>query len=554
MSPPPWLRTLRTQIGELAARSLRVRLLAWMALVLFVVVAGFATILYFESRSARFGEVDAQLTTAATALDASLRLFPRYELTGELPPPPRFGPGGPEGRMRGARPGGPEGRPGGPDGPKPFILDGERGGERGFGFGGPPGDRPPPFNNHERLMNELVLPSSVSSGEGNAYFAIWRSDGTLIKSQDVPTERPRPSAANYRLTARTEGSNREVIVAGPQDSVILVGRSVERVHRELTVLRWQLIVAGTVVMAIGIVGGWLVSRRILKPVEAMTATATRMSAENLSERIDESKIEMELEGLARALNGTFERLEAAFERQARFTADASHELRTPLAVIRSQAELALLRDRSPEEYRTALESCLSSAVRMTDLVERLLSLARADAGWPGLTREPVEFDSIVAEVLKQLAPQADAKDLSVKVHSRPSRLTGDATLLTQLVTNLITNAVRYNRPGGKVRVTVMPGEGGISFIVADTGVGISETDRERLFERFYRVDKARSRAAGGTGLGLSICRAIVDAHGGWIDVKSVEGKGSEFRVWFPTDYLPKRQPVLPQAALESIPA
>jgi two-component system OmpR family sensor kinase len=550
MSLPPWLRTLRTHLGELAARSLRVRLLAWMALVLFVVVAGFATILYYESRRARFGEIDAQLTTAVTALDASLRLFPRYELTGEMPPPPRFGPGGPGGpggRPGGGR-GGPDGRPGGPDGPRPFLFEGER------GFGGPPGDRPMPFNNHERLMNELVLPASVSAGEGNAYFAIWRGDGALIKSQYLPAERPRPSVATYRLIPRNEGSNREVAVAGPHDTVILVGRSVERVSRELTVLRWQLIVTGAVVMAIGLIGGWLVSRRILKPVETMTAMATRISAENLSERIDETKIEIELEGLARALNGTFERLEAAFERQARFTADASHELRTPLAVIRSQAELALLRNRSPEEYRTALESCLSSAIRMTDLVERLLSLARADAGWPGLTREPVEFDSIVADVLKQLAPQADAKDLSVKVHSKPSRLTGDATLLTQLVTNLITNAVRYNRPGGKVRVTVMPGEGGISFIVADTGFGISETDRERLFERFYRVDKARSRAAGGTGLGLSICRAIVDAHGGWIDVKSVEGKGSEFRVWFPTDYLPKRQPVLPPTAFESIPA
>ena len=238
------------------------------------------------------------------------------------------------------------------------------------------------------------------------------------------------------------------------------------------------------------------------------------------------------------LNGTFDRLEAAFDRQARFTADASHELRTPLAIIRSQAELALLRERSPEDYKTALESCHNSAVRMSDLVDRLLALARADAGWPGLVREPLAFDRLVADVVEQLRPLAEKKELSLKARVKPARVLGDASVLTQLVTNLISNAMTYNKPGGKIRVGVDPVDGGVSFIVADTGVGISTADRERLFERFFRVDKARTRASGGTGLGLAICKAIVDAHGGWIDVKSTEGKGSEFRVWFPSDHRP----------------
>ena len=125
---------------------------------------------------------------------------------------------------------------------------------------------------------------------------------------------------------------------------------------------------------------------------------------------------------------------------------------------------------------------------------------------------------------------------------KPARVLGDASVLTQLVTNLISNAMTYNKPGGKIRVGVDPVDGGVSFIVADTGMGISSVDRDRLFERFFRVDKARTRASGGTGLGLAICKAIVDAHGGWIDVKSTEGKGSEFRVWFPAEHRPGDQP------------
>ncbi|MFO0936773.1 MAG: HAMP domain-containing sensor histidine kinase [Gemmataceae bacterium] len=317
--------------------------------------------------------------------------------------------------------------------------------------------------------------------------------------------------------------------------MILVGRPFTHVRAELSTLRWQLLGTSLCVLAVGLFGGWLVSQRIFLPVTKIAETAARITGDNLSERIDESQIDHELGGLAKTLNGTFSRLEASFERQARFTADASHELRTPLAVIRSQAELALLRERKPDEYKAALESCHSSAVRMTDLVERLLALARADAGWPGLVREPIALDRLVMDVVELMRPLAEKKGLTLKARIKPAQVIGDHSVLSQLATNLISNAITYNKPDGKIHVSVDPVDGGVSFIVADTGVGISEADRERLFERFFRVDKARSRASGGTGLGLAICKAIVDAHGGWIDVESTEGKGSEFRVWFPME-------------------
>lgn len=499
-------------------RSIRFRLLLWSSAVLAAAVIGFASILYIEIRSARFAELDATLDTAAATLDATLRYFPRHELTGEPPPaPPRDRAGGQEG-PRGPRP------------DPPFVTGPPRR-PNGQAFPGPDGER---FaNSRERLLAQLSPPSPNSPEEQIGYFGVWRGDGKIIKTVGVTTEHAPYPVTSSRDGRRTQGTYRERIMVGPHESIILVGKSTERIDAELRRLRWLLIVSGLGVISLGVAGGWVVSRRIFRPVAMITATASRISVDNLSERIDESRLDVELRALAQTLNGTFARLEAAFDRQVRFTADASHELRTPLAVIRSQAELALLRDRSPEEYKAALDACLKSSVRMTELVERLLTLARADAGNPGAVLNPVALEKIVQESIAQLQPLAGERQISLKARVQPVTILGDATALTQLVINLVSNALKYNKAGGKVRVSLEPAEGGASLIVADSGVGIPRGDQEKLFERFFRVDKARSRAAGGTGLGLAICKSIVDAHRGWIDVKSSEGKGSEFRVWLP---------------------
>jgi heavy metal sensor kinase len=326
---------------------------------------------------------------------------------------------------------------------------------------------------------------------------------------------------------------REAVMLGPRRTRILVGQPVRKEQAELGAFAWQLAGAGALVLAVGLAGGWLISARILRPVAAISATASAISATNLAERIDPAAVDRELAELAGVLNAMFDRLEAAFARQARFTADASHELRTPLAVIRSHAELALSRPRNAAEYRETVATCLQASVRMSALVDGLLTLARADAGKLDLRREPVELKHLVEESITLFGPLADGKAVSLAATLAAAEVTGDPDRLAQVVTNLLSNAVQYNRAGGTVQVQLGVAEGAAVLSVTDTGCGIPEADRPHIFERFYRVDKARSRASGGSGLGLAICKSIVEAHGGSIGFETQPEQGSTFWVRLP---------------------
>jgi heavy metal sensor kinase len=481
----------------------------WYAVVLLAVVGGFATLLYAQVRSARFQEIDATLTADALHLDTNLRRFPPHELDGrmdEQPPPPP------------PRPDGPPDRP----------------------FDRPRRDRPgPPRPNREQLLADLTLPIRASGpSPGTTYFAVWRADGSLIKATDLPADVTMPvlqegaPPATVRLGWR--GDFREATVLAPGTTRVLVGRSVASERTELTRFAWQLAAGGVAVLAVGLAGGWLASARILRPIAGISATASAISATNLSERIDAEKVDRELVGLARILNATFDGLEAAFDRQARFTADASHELRTPLTVLRSQAQLALSRPRPAEEYRKSIEECLRAAERMTALVEGLLTLARADAGKLDLRREPVELKQVTTDAVNQLRPLADSLGITVVTRLVPAQVRGDAGRLGQVVANLVANAIRYNRPGGQVRVRLAVTDGETVLSVEDTGYGIPETDQPHIFERFYRVSKDRSRLSGGSGLGLAITKSIVEAHGGAIRFTSAVDKGTNFEVRFGT--------------------
>jgi two-component system, OmpR family, sensor kinase len=511
-------------------RSLRWRLQGWYAVVLLAVVGGFATLLYAQVRAARFQEIDAALAADALYLDTNLR---------RLPPP--FDP---------------DGRPDGPRPDRPPFDKGDRRRDRPFD-GPPPEDgpdrRPPPDRsrpdrpdrrgpppNRERIIAELNLPPRTDPGvpqPGGEYFAVWRMDGSLLKAVGLPDGVGPPvlpensPPATVRL--RSRGEFREATVLAPGATRVIVGRPVAREESDLHRFAWQLAAAGVAVLAVGLAGGWLASARILRPIASISATASAISATNLSERIDPARVDRELEGLARVLNATFERLEAAFDRQARFTADASHELRTPLAVLRSQAQLALSRTRSAEDYRKTIEECLRAAERMAALVEGLLTLARADAGKLDLRHEPVDLKRITADALTQMRPFADGLGITVAAKLAPADVLGDPTRLGQVVTNLVTNAVRYNKPGGQVRVHLATVDGQAVLKVEDTGYGIPEADWPHIFERFYRVNKDRSRLSGGSGLGLAICKSIVEGHGGAITFISVVDKGTTFAVRVP---------------------
>jgi heavy metal sensor kinase len=382
------------------------------------------------------------------------------------------------------------------------------------------------------LPRELAGPGGVPDAE-RAYFAVWRGDGSLLKSTPLPKGlAPRGNEDDFisRPHMEERGDYREVWMRGPRNTRIVVGRSVVREWNDLYAFAWQIVGIGAAVLFVGLAGGFWLSSRIFRPIAAMSAAAAAISATNLSTRIETADVDVELAGLAQVLNAMFDRLEGAFERQQQFTADASHELRTPLAILRANAELALTQARSPEEYRQTIEACLRASQRMTTLVQGLLTLARADAGNPGAHFKAVRLDEIIADSLTSFKLLANEKKLTLTADLAPTTVLGDANSLAQLVDNLLSNAVQHNHAGGKVHVR-LTSAGVLS--VTDTGPGIPEKDRPRIFERFFRVDKARTRASGGTGLGLAICKAIVEAHSGSIDFESSNDHGTTFRVRLP---------------------
>ena len=228
-----------------------------------------------------------------------------------------------------------------------------------------------------------------------------------------------------------------------------------------------------------------------------------------------------------------DRIERAFAQQVQFTADASHELRTPLAIIMSHAELALARPRSTDEYRSALEAALRSSRRMKLLVEELLTLARSDAGKLQLDRRECDLATLVTEAAALLAPLAEEHQVQVETTGGPAPLLADSRQLSQVVHNLLTNAIIYNHPSGKVSITTKIEVTDALLVVNDTGIGISQADLPRLFDRFFRVNQARTRERGGSGLGLAICQSIVEAHGGTITATSQLDVGTTMTVRIP---------------------
>ena len=280
-------------------------------------------------------------------------------------------------------------------------------------------------------------------------------------------------------------------------------------------------------------GGWWVATRAIRPVEDISAAASRISAGSLSERINVADTDSELGRLAGVLNSTFARLEAAFAQQKQFTADASHELRTPIAVLISEAQTALARERSAAEYRETVEGCLDTAQQMRRLTHSLLELARYDAGQEPLERGPFDLAERARACVELIGPLARERGIQIHADLLPAETLGDVDRLGQVIINLLTNAIYYNRPNGEVRVGARLENGAAVLTVADTGQGIAPEDLPHIFERFYRGDKSRARAEGRSGLGLAIGKAIVTAHGGSLEVSSQLRVGTTFTVKLP---------------------
>lgn len=326
----------------------------------------------------------------------------------------------------------------------------------------------------------------------------------------------------------------EPYTIGGAPVVIRVARSETRLRHELNELLFVLGVGFPVAIGIAAFGGYALARRALAPMSRMADRARAITAERLHERLPVENPDDELGSLAAVFNDTFARLERSFEQLRRFTSDASHELRTPLTAIRSVGEVGLREHRDEKAYREIIGSMLEEVDCLGRLVDSLLTLSRADAGQVKLLPERVSLTELAREVIKQLGVLAEEKKQSLLVESAgPVYAMVDRPVLRQAVVNLVDNAIKYSPEGGSVRVVVQDQPRGPTLEVIDTGPGVGMEHRERIFDRFYRVDKARSREMGGTGLGLAIARWAVEVHGGRIELESEEGRGSTFRITLP---------------------
>jgi heavy metal sensor kinase len=491
--------------------SIKWRLQAWHALMLIFVLAGFGFTAYQLDRVSRFQRIDRELQQRAGVIMAALRdaegrpgRLPRGE--GRFPPPP-------------------EGPP--DDFPPP------RGRE---------GDRPPPREGPDGAAGPQNAPPISArdlslfgtNGASAYYFALFHREGRVLrKSDSAPEGIAIPERVGSNNVIRVRGNLREFITFTPPGEAVVTGLDVSSEVAELHRLGWLLFIAGSGVLLVGLAGGWWMATRAIRPIRDISETATKISAGDLSQRIPAEDAENELGQLAGILNSTFSRLEAAFAQQQQFTSDAAHELRTPVSVILTQIQSTLNRERSGTEYRETLEACQRAAQRMKRLIESLLELARFDAGQEQLKRIQFDLATTARDCAELVQPLATDKGIKLTCEISPAHCEGDPERIGQVVTNLLTNAVNYNKPNGEVRLTSNRLNGSVILTVADTGHGIAPEDLPHVFERFYRGDKARTNSGGSAGLGLAICRAIVEAHGGEITVASKPSDGTTFTIKLP---------------------
>lgn len=314
--------------------------------------------------------------------------------------------------------------------------------------------------------------------------------------------------------------------------------------RTLNLFRSSLLTFAPALLLIAAVVGYWMSHRALRPVDALVRTARQIGGANLNSRLQKLNTGDELQRLSDTLNEMLDRIETAFRRVTQFTADASHELRTPVSLIRTEAELALRRSRGEAEYQESMRHILLEAERTTALIEELLALARADSGREALHLEPVDFRLTLGGLVDGWKQVAAIRDLqfSAAIENSNAFVMGDETMLRRLADILLDNAFKYTPTPGSVMLSLEQKPDCAVMTVQDSGVGIAEEDQDKIFERFYRVDKARSRSQGGTGLGLAIAQWIVIQHRGSITVESRLGEGATFRVEFPTVSAPVRNP------------
>jgi heavy metal sensor kinase len=382
-------------------------------------------------------------------------------------------------------------------------------------------------------------------GETSPWLQVWSPTGRLLYRTARAQGNPVPQS--IELAAQASGRIVSVpavhppvrvlsatSVVGGKPFVIQVARSEAAMQQELHQLLLVLLLGLPLGVVAAGLGGYSLARRALAPVDRMAERARLITAERLRERLPVENPHDELGRLAAVFNETLTRLESSFEQMRRFTADASHELRTPLTAIRSVGEVGLRARRDEFAYREIIGSMLEEADRLANLVDRLLILSRADTGQAKLSVDTIDICELAEEVAAQLDVLAEEKQQSITVeHVGAPRWVGDRLVLRQALLNLVDNAIKYSPIGGRIAIHIEQSSTGLILDVRDTGPGIPGELQARIFDRFYRIDKARSRENGGTGLGLSIAKWAVEVHGGRLTLENTGGIGSTFRIMLP---------------------
>jgi heavy metal sensor kinase len=317
--------------------------------------------------------------------------------------------------------------------------------------------------------------------------------------------------------------------------LILMAISADMSTKILARFRSDLLLMVPVVLLAAAGMGHFLGRRALAPVRAIVTEVREIHDRNLSRRLPVSRARDELSELSSTLNAMFERIDVAFRSVRSLTANASHELRTPLSLIRTRVEIALCFPRSSEQYRSALQEVQVETVRMTDLIENLLVLARLDAGVAQPELQPVDLSALIRNAAQEWKFTAEASGLDLKLQDTgsPLQVLGNPDGLERLLRMLIDNACRYTKAGGVVCLGVERNAGEAMLWVSDTGIGISDEELPHIFDRFYRGRRSQALQRAGSGLGLSLAKWIADQHRGTITVASVPGDGSCFKVAFP---------------------
>ena len=393
-------------------------------------------------------------------------------------------------------------------------------------------------------LQEEVAETYVIEHSGDYLQLYDDSDGVWIFRADFLRQHalaPPATGVLTRALYRDEQLGRSLrfvtqsIEANGRVFTVQMGVPIDQVNHMLVLFRGYLLSFAPLLLLAAATGGFWLSRKALSPVDAITRTARNINAANLSDRLEKLTTGDELQRLSDTLNEMLGRIEHAFIRVTQFTADASHELRTPVSLIRTEAEIALRRSRGDAEYREALRHILLEAERTSGLLEELLSLARADSGRETLRIAPVDLSAMVGEVTEQWRELMAARNLTFTCGIAGHEITvlGDRNALQRLLTVLLDNAAKYTPAPGSIEI-FLGSRGSSAFIrVSDSGIGIAREDQAKIFERFYRVDKARNRDLRGAGIGLAIGQWIVQQHKGSITVQSSPGEGSTFLVDLP---------------------